>query len=205
MSDKPDVTSNNGGAVGKHAAPERPPVVKVSSAPVVDHRPPPFLARLSQILWVFGIGLTAFTIVYMFIIRESQLELLIDLIRAIDDTRADETYATTADIIYWSLFGVLVLVVVMQLVMVMSMMNRRPGARWWLFGLLVVQTVVIGAIGQFLGGGERGELLQQVGTPTLALGGVGLLISLLPPVLRWSAARVDVRRGPIGPSGGSDL
>ncbi len=171
----------------------------------MDNRPPPSLVRLSQLAWMAGMGVTGFMIVYMFIIRETQLPLLTDLIRAIDDTRAEETYATAADIIFWTLFGTLVVLAVTQIIMLMSMMNRRPGARWWQVGSLVVQTVAVGAVSEFLGSGERGELLRQAGPLGLGLGVLGLLISLLPPVLRWSAARVDVRRGPLGPSGGSDF
>ena len=94
---------------------------------------------------------------------------------------------------------------VAQIVMVMSLMNRRPGARWWQVSSLVLQTVAVGAVAEFLSEGERGELLRQAGPLALGLGVLGLLISLLPPVLRWSAARIDVRRGPLGPSGGSDF
>ena len=172
---------------------------------MVDNRPPPILARLSQIAWVASIGFTGFMIVYMFIIRETQLPLLTDLIRGIDDTRAQETYATATDIIFWSLFGTLVVLAVAQIIMLMSLMNRRPGARWWQIASLVLQTVAVGAVAEFLGSGERGELLRQAGPLALGLGVVGLLISLLPPVLRWSAAHIDVRRGPLGPSGGSDF
>jgi len=186
-------------------APERPPLVKASSAPVVDNRPPPILARLSQIAWVGSIGFTGFMIVYMFIIRETQLPLLAALIRGIDDSRADETYDTATDIIFWTLFGTLVVLVVVQIIMLMSMMNRRPGARWWQTSSLALQTVAVGAVAEFLGEGERGQLLGQAGPVALGLGVAGLLISLLPPVLRWSAARIDVRRGPLGPSRGSDF
>lgn len=185
--------------------PERPALTSSNLPPVVERKPPPITVRLCQLAWIFSIVIGAFAIVYAFIIRESQLPLLNDTIRKINDARADETYDLIADILFWALFGALVVVVMMNIIFLMSFMNRRPSIRWWQFTSILLLSFVVAMAFELLGKGERGLLLRQVLLVMLGLAVLALLLSLLPPVLRWSRARIDVRRGPIGPAAGSEF
>jgi len=79
--------------------------------------------------------LGACAIVYLVIIRASQLPDIAKLVESVDDTRAEQTYSTTADIIFWSFFGVIVAIALVQIALLVSFSNRRPKIRWWLLAL----------------------------------------------------------------------
>ncbi len=186
------------------AQPPRPTLTTTNHAPVVAKVPPPFSVRLSELFWILSLAVGAVGVVYMFIIRADQTAHIADRVRGVDAARADETVTATADIIYWSLFGVLVAIVLLQILFLVSFANRRAGARWWLLGTLLLHAVTFVAVREFSGETSANPLrlilLVQGG---LAL--VGLLWSVLPGALRWTARGIDVRRGPEGYSAGGDL
>ena len=53
--------------------------------------------------------------------------------------------------------------------------------------------------------GEHGVVLERMLLIQLGLAVLGLLCSLLPQALRWTARKYDVRRGPVTPSGDAQL
>ncbi|WP_127474154.1 hypothetical protein [Microbacterium sulfonylureivorans] len=162
--------------------------------------PPPLVVRISQVLWVLSLIAGGAAVVYLFVIRQAQHPDIVDRIKAVDGSRAAATYTLTADILFWSAFGLTVSLIALQIMFLVSFANRRPNVRWWLFGSLIVQTVVYLVAQELIAMGERGAPLQQLLRVELALGLLGLLFSLLPPALRWTARRHDVRNGSGGGS-----
>lgn len=185
--------------------PPRPSLAGKEGAPVLVKLPAPFTVRLSQVAWVLSLIAGAAAVVYLFVIRQAQLPDIADLVRQVDDTRADDTYTLAADIVYWSLFGVLVAIIALQITFQVSFANRRPNVRWWLFGTVVVQAGVYLLARELVAVGERGVPLNRLLQAQLALAGIGLLVSVLPPALKWSARRLDVRRGSGDPGSPGDL
>jgi hypothetical protein len=161
--------------------------------------------RASQVLWFLSLLAGAAAIVYFFVIRQTQLPLIADTARAVDGTRAEQTYSSAADIIFWSVFGLLVAVVFLQIVFQVSFSNRRPHARWWQFGSLLFQAGLVLIARQMVAIGERGVVLDRILLIQLGLAALGLLVSLLPQALRWTARKYDVRRGPVAPAGDAQL
>ncbi len=187
-------------------APPRPPLTGKEGAPVIVQLPAPFVVRLSQVAWVLSLLAGSAAVVYLVVIRQAQLPDIADLVRGVDDSRAEDTYELASDIIFWSVFGVLVTVIALQIAFQVSFANRRPKVRWWLFGTVVVQAGVYLLTRELVAIGERGVPLDRLLQAQLGLAVIGLLLSVLPPALSWSARRVDVRRsGAGGDAGGGDL
>jgi len=185
-------------ASGTRERPERPTLTSANHAPVVARVPPPFAVRLSQLAWVLSIAAGAFGVVYAFIVRTGQVELLTERVRALATDRPDEVLTSAAEIVYWSLFGALVVVVLVQIVSGVSFSGRRPGARWWMLGALLLLAVVLGFGFELTEPGTEAAPLPLVIALQGALGVVALLLAVLPPAIRWTARGVDIRRGPAG-------
>lgn len=182
--------------------PRRPSLANKAAAPVLVKIPPPLVVRVGQLLWVLSLFSGGAAVVYLFVIRTAQLPEIADVVRRVDATRVDATYTTVADIIYWSIFGALVVVILVQITLQVSFSSRRPNVRWWQLGTVLVLGGILTLARELVAIGERGTpltrmLLLQVGLATL-----GLLFTALPPALRWTARRHDVRRGPESAPGG---
>lgn len=181
--------------------PERPTLTTANHAPVVAQLPPPVSVRISQLLWILALAVGAFAVAYAFIIREDQLEVISDRVRTVNPNRADETVTTTADILYWSLFGALVAVVLLQLVFLVSFMNRRRRARWWLLATLLLLGAIAVVGVEFVGVGTTADPMRMILLLQAGLAVLALLVGLLPPAIRWTARGIDVRRGPTAAAG----
>ncbi|MEL4317995.1 hypothetical protein WJX64_03175 [Leifsonia sp. YIM 134122] len=182
-------------------APDRPSVTGKEAAPVLVKLPPPFFVRLSQIAWVMSLLAGAVAIAYLFIIRQAQLPAIADLVRSVDGSRADATYDTAADIVFWSVFTPLVVIVLAQIAMQVSFANRRPNVRWWQFGSVLFLGGLLLIARELVVFGERGLPLERILLIQLGLAALGLLFSLLPQALRWTAREHDIRRGePVTPA-----
>ena len=183
------------------AAPGRPSLTGKEAAPVLVKLPPPFVVRLSQIAWVLSLVAGGVAIAYLFVIRQAQLPAIVDLVRSVDQTRAEVTYATAADIVFWSVFTPLLAIVFAQIAMQVSFANRRPNVRWWQFGSVLFLAGVFLIARELVALGERGRPFAELLSVQLGLATLGLVLSLLPTALRWTARQHDVRRGgPVAPA-----
>lgn len=206
---RPDRDSNaagpgaSPGADGEgRAAPARPSLSNKAAAPVLVKLPAPASVRLSQLAWVLSLAVGAVAVVYLFVIREPQLPEIVGVIRGVDDTRADATYDTAADILFWSVFASLVAVWLVQVTLLVSFSNRRPRMRWWLLGTTLFLAAVFVVCREMIAIGERGVALERVLLIQLGLALVGLLLSTLPGALRWTARKHDVGRAGGGTAAG---
>lgn len=183
-------------------APARPSLAQKAAAPVIVRIPAPISVRLSQLFWALSLLVGAVAVVYLFVIRDSVLPEMTELIKGVDATRAEETYTTASDILYWTGFGSLVAVLLVEVTVLVSFSNRRRGARWWMLGMLAFQAVAFLAIRELIALGDRAVPLERVLLLQLALAAFALLVSTLPGALRWTARQHDVRRGePVGSRG----
>lgn len=178
--------------------PQRPSLRSDNEPPVLVKEPPPFTVRLCQLLWVLSFVTGAVAVVYLFVVREEHLPVIADAIRAVDDTRTDATYTSAADIVYWSTFGVLVGLLLVQITHLVSFMSRKPGARWWQLGTLLVQAGLYALALEAVGDGEQGEQLRRLMMLQCGLVTLALLSGSFRSALKWTARRHDVRRGIVG-------
>lgn len=176
--------------------PDRPALTTRNHAPVVAHVPPPLSVRASQLLWILSLAAGGVGVGYAFIVRKDLLDVIGERVLAIDPGRAEETVTLTSDILYWSLFGGLVAVLLVQLVFLVSFANRRPRARWWLFGSMLLHGGLLVVAVEFAALETSAEPLRLILLAQLGLAALGLLVSLIPAALRWTARGVDIRRGP---------
>lgn len=174
--------------------PARPALSGKEGAPVIVKVPAPFSVRLSQLLWVLSLAVGAAAVVYLFVIRQAQLPEIQDVVRAVDAARAEDTYETAADIIYWSAFSILVALLLLQVTLLVSFSNRRPNVRWWLLGTFLAQAGVFLVVREIIAVGERGVPLERLLLAQLGLALLALLVSTMPPALRWTARQHDVAR-----------
>lgn len=181
--------------------PARPSLRSDNQAPVLVKEPPPLAVRLSQFLWVVSFLVGAVAIVYFFIVREDHLATIVDVIKAVDDSRPDDTYDVAADLVFWSAFAVMVGILLTQITLLVSFMNRRAGTRWWQFATLLVQAGLYALFLEAVGQGEQGEQLRRLMIGQTGLVALALLSSTLRPALTWTARQHDVRRGGFGPGG----
>ncbi|WP_261165286.1 hypothetical protein [Microbacterium sp. Marseille-Q6965] len=164
--------------------------------------PPPISVRLSETAWILSLVLGAVAVVYLFIIRQDVQPSIIEMAKTVDDSRAEETYTSVADILYWSVFGALVAVLLVQVTLLVSFANRRLKARWGLFGTLLFQAILFLLAREFVVRGDSALPLENILLIQLGLAALGLLFSLLPGALRWTARQHDVRpRGAVDGSG----
>ncbi len=185
----------------KRAAPERPPLANPNKPPVIVKIPAPFFVRLSQLCWMVSLALGAFIVVYFFVIRETLLPLIQDVLKRNVEGRDDTTYAAAADIVYWAVFGAMVAILLVQITLLVSFSSRRPNVRWWQFGTFVVQVLLYLLALELVAFGEHGPQLRQLFIGQCALVLLGLLCSITPKALRWTARQHDVRRGTGGDAG----
>lgn len=196
-----DPTPPSGSTPGPaRPVPERPPVARPSTAPVIVKLTPPFSVRLSQFLWILSFAVGAFAVVYMFVIRQTQLPLIADLVRGVSEGRPEETYEAAADIVFWSVFGVLVALLLTQVTLLVSFMSRRPHVRWWQFATLLLQGVVVLLASEVVAIGESGDALVPILAGQCGLVALALLVSALPRAIAWSSRRHDIRRGSESPA-----
>ncbi len=200
----PVAAADRGGAGAPPQAPARPTLAGKAAAPVLVKLAPPVSVRLAQLGWVLSLVTGAVAVVYLFIIRETQLPEMTEAIKAVDGTRAEETYSTAAEILYWTAFGILAVVLLVQVTCLVSFNNRRPRARWWQFGSVMVLGIALIGIRELVAVGERGLPLTRLLALQVGLALLALAFSVLPPALKWSARRHDVRA--VSPGvGGADL
>lgn len=176
------------------APPQRPPLANPNAAPVLAKLTPPFSVRVAELFWILSFFVGGFGIVYYFIIRKEQLPLISDIVRGVEDARNEQTYTTAADIIFWSVFGVLVGVLLIQVTLLVSFMARRPQMRWWQLLTWVVQVVTLGLSLELALTGERAAPLRLILAAQCGMVLLALLASVMPKALAWSARKHDVVR-----------
>lgn len=173
-------------------APARPALVDRTGAPVVVKLPTPITVRFSQFFWILSLLVGAGAVVYLFVIRTAHLEDIAAIVQEVDPDRAEETYTTVADIISWTLFGLLVAILLVQVTAQVSYANRRPGTRWWMLGSLVVLAAVFVAARELVAFGDRGQPLAYLILGQMGLLVLGFFFALMPPALRWTKRGHDV-------------
>lgn len=178
-----------------HEAPARPSLISDNAAPVLVKMVAPFSVRLSQFLWVASFAVGGFTLVYYFVIREDLLPLIAEVARRVSPDRPDAIYASASDIVFWTIFAVLVGTVLLQITFLVSFMSRRPRIRWWQLATLVLLAAVVALAPEWVALGEPGEPIQPLLAAQTTVGLIALLTGVLPGALRWSARRHDIRRG----------
>jgi hypothetical protein len=174
--------------------PARPPTASANAAPVLTKRPPPFTVRLSQFLWVLSLLTGGIAVVYLFVIREDQLPVIADVVRAVEEGRSEETYTAAADIIFWVVFGAALALLLVQIVLLVSFTNRKPHVRWWQLATVVGQILLFLLSTEIFTTGEHGPVLRQVLLAQWALALLALLFSTFHGALQWTARKYDVRR-----------
>jgi hypothetical protein len=189
-----DPTNPNEGR--KREAPERPSVANPNAPPVLVKLTPPFSVRMSQFFWILSFAVGGFTTVYFFIIRQSQLPLIADVVRGVSEERSDQTYETAAEIVFWIVFGVLVATLLTQITLLVSFMSRRPHMRWWQLATLVLQVLLLLLSMELVAVGEQGQPLRPLLAAQCGLVLLALLLSVLPGAIAWSSRQHDIRRGP---------
>ncbi|MDF2829874.1 MAG: hypothetical protein K0R01_3157 [Mycobacterium sp.] len=187
----------------RREAPERPPTTSPNAAPVLTKRPPPFTVRVSQFLWVMSLLAGGIAVVYLFVIREDQVPLIADSVRTVAEGRSDETYTAAADIIFWSVFGIAVGLLLWQIVLLVSFSNRKPNVRWWQLATVVAQILLFLLSLEIIAVGDNGPLVRQVLLAQWGLALIALLFSTFRGALQWTARRHDIRRA--GEDGGSEF
>lgn len=181
--------------------PERPNLDSPNGAPVVVKQPPPFLVRVSQLLWVLSLISGTVLVVYYFVVRGTQLPLIIEAIRQVDGSRKDETYSRAADIVFWAVFWCLIALLFFQISLMVSFMNRKDGVRWWQFFTILGQLAIFALANEMVAKGDHGPMLRQMFMLQGGLALLALLISALPGPLKWTARKHDIRQRTVGSPG----
>lgn len=197
----PPSSSRDGvaGAFAPYSArqlPARPPLASPNAAPVLVKATPPFAIRLAQLLWIASFALGGFTVVYLFVIRQSLLPLITDVARTVTPGRSDATYESAASIVFWVVFAALISVLFLQITLLVSFMGRRPQIRWWQLLTLGILALLVVLSPEWVALGPEGAPVQPLLAAQSGLVLLALLSSILPPAVAWSARRFDVRRGP---------
>lgn len=180
----------------EHQSPSRPSLTSENGAPVLVKATPPFSIRLTQLLWILSFAVGGFTTVYYFIVRKELLPEIAKVAESVTKGRSEETYDAAADIVFWVLFAVIVGVLLIQITLLVSFMNRRPQVRWWQLLTLGVQALLVLLSPEWVALGAQGKPLQPLLAAQAALVLLALLFSVFPKAIAWSARRFDVRRGP---------
>jgi hypothetical protein len=158
---------------------------------------------VSQFLWVMSLLAGGIAVVYLFVIREDQVPLIADVVRTVAEGRSDETYTAAADIIFWSVFGLAVGLLLWQIVLLVSFSNRKPNVRWWQLATVAAQILLFLLSLEIIAVGDNGPLVRQVFLAQWGIALVALLFSTFRGALQWTARRHDIRRA--GEDGGSDF
>lgn len=181
--------------------PLRPELDSANGAPVIVKQPPPFLVRVSQLLWVLSLISGAVVVVYYFVVRQTQLPLIIEAIRQVDGSRKDETYTRAADIIFWAVFWCLIALLFFQISLMVSFLNRKDGVRWWQFFTILGQLAIFALANEMVAKGDHGPMLRQMFMLQGGLALLALLISAFPGPLKWTARKHDIRQRVVGSPG----
>ncbi len=186
--------------------PPRPPLANPNHPPpVLIKQPPPFTVRLSQLLWALSFIAGALAVIYLVVIRQDQLPLISEAIRDVDTSRTDPTYSEAAGIVFWTAFGTMIGVLLVQITLLVSFMSRRPGIRWWQFASVVVEVILFALIVELVARGESGLFLQQLLSAQAGLAVLAMLMGAFPGAIAWTARQHDIKRGTIVTSPGTEL
>lgn len=189
--------SSVGDASGPRTAalPPRPSLTGKPAPPVIVRRPPPFSVGVTMVCWVSSLLTGAAAVVYLMVIRTAQLPEISAVIEGVDSSRAAGTYESAADIVFWTMFGTLVAALLLQVSFVVAFANRRPRMRWWMFASMLLIGLVLLLGRELVTMGDRGRPVEMLLLAETGLLALGLLASILPGAVRWSARRHDIRRG----------
>lgn len=197
-STRPTRNGSPHGTTPTQEPPPRPSVRSPNLPPVLVKQTPPLPVRLSQLLWMLSFAVGLLAIIFYFIVRDDQLPLIIEAIRNVDGTRSDDTYTRAADIVFWSVFAVMVSLLLAQITLLVSFMSRRAGIRWWQLSTFIAQALLFAIALEVVGSGANGLLVGQLMTAQGCLVLLALLLSTLPSAIAWTARKHDIRRGPVG-------
>ncbi|WP_411722233.1 hypothetical protein [Mycetocola sp.] len=147
--------------------------------------------KVARFLWLasFVVGLAV--LAFAFLSRDDQIKRLSDVIADVDPNRAAETLTSAATIVFWSSFGAIAVVVVLEALLLRAVLRRHRWAQWAQLLVLLAHTGVVLLAGTFLALGDAGVLIAALLIVQLVLGVVALVVSVLPGSGAWFQTQTD--------------
>jgi hypothetical protein len=169
--------------------PPRPEMSDRTPPPATLSRTPTGPVKISRYLWLtsFVIGLAV--LAFAFLARNDHIERLSTVIADVEPDRAAETLDTVALIVFWSSLGAIALVILIEALLERAVVRRHRWAQWAQLLVLVVHTGVVLLAGAFIALGNEGLLIAVFLVVQLLLGGMALVVSVLPGSGAWFRAK----------------
>jgi hypothetical protein len=144
--------------------------------------------KVARFLWLtsFVIGLAV--IAFAFLSRIDHVERLSDVIADVDPGRAEATLDTVATIVFWSSLGAVALILVIEALLLHAVVRRHRWAQWAQLVVLLIHACVVLFAGTFIALGDQGMLIAVLLIAQLLLGGIALVVSVLPGSGAWFRA-----------------
>lgn len=166
-------------------------------APVLEPIVPTRQVKAARTLWLVSFAAGFIAVLFAFVARNEQLERLRQLVTELAPERDAETLAALAALVFWGTLALFALVLVIEAIVLRVMMRGHGAARWALMVILVLNAgVLLVADAVVIAPGDEGIYLRICLVAQLALGGVGLVLSLFPGASAWFRAQKKRRRRP---------
>lgn len=148
---------------------------------------------MSRSLWLLSYLLGVVAVAFTYLSRNAQLERLRTLSSDVRPGEAAETLDSVAALVFWSMLGALVLVIVVEALLLAVMMRQRGGARWALLVVLVFHGAAWALADAVLIGPDAPEpYLQLLLMAQLVTACVAWVVSLLPGARAWFRSQPPV-------------
>jgi hypothetical protein len=174
--------------------PERPPMSNRSPAPICRRTPPTTTVSAARSLWILSFLLGLVTVAFTYLSRDGQLDRLRMLSTELRPGQTAETLGSVAALVFWSILGALVLVIIVEALLLGIMMRQRGGARWALLAVLVIHGALWVLADAVLIAHEESELyLRLLLVAQLITACVAWVVSLLPGAAAWFRVQPRMR------------
>lgn len=163
-------------------------------APIPRRTVPTRTVTVARCLWLLSYLLGVVAVAFTYLSRNAQLERLRTLSSELRPGETAETLDSVAAVVFWSMLGALVLIIVVEALLLAVMMRQRGGARWALLAVLVIHGAVWALADAVLIGPGAPELyLRLLLLAQLVTACAGWVVSLLPGARAWFRSQPRVR------------
>ena len=161
--------------------------------------PPPIVLtrtmRVSRALWFLSFVAGVVVLAAAFLNRQLQLGNLRTLVQESAPERAESTVDAVANVLFWGTLGALTAVILFQIILLRTMLNRRGAARLGLAALILLDLVVAVVAATFLAEpGIEGVVFTSFLIAQVALAVLALAVSFLPGAHRFFRSGRQARR-----------
>lgn len=166
-------------------------------APLRRTAPPSQTVKVARTLWLFSFAAGLLAVVFAFLSRNVQIANLRDIVQELKPGQDADTLQAVAVLVFWVSLLAIVVVVIIEALLLVGLMRRRPGLRWALLAVVLVLQVGAGVLASafLVSPSAEGTTVFAILVASLLLAGAALVVGALPSASAWFRGKDEPRGG----------